>query len=206
MEVLGIFLMLAALVSLFARPDNRFARFIMGTSVAILVCDVLGRWINADGEIGMLIEHSLRVIAPVLWCYGSTKSSSSDTVNISLTVPVTTVAAALTFVGHGLYAAGLHSAPLSFQMMTSKIFGWGEEGVRLFLLAAGIADFACAIGVFISAAKRAALLYMIIWGFLTATARFVSHPIVDPWLFENLARSPHWMLPLWLWITLNRAK
>lgn len=194
-QVLGIVFMLSA-----ALPWLRWARAAgwLWLPAVILVLDALGRWIGAGYTIGMAIEQSLQIAAPiVLWL--SLRHPNRE----RLWLAIVLAAAALTFIGHGLYAAGIHPVPLSYQTMTMDILGIGQEPTLVLLKIAGWLDFFAALALLLRPLRFAALLHMVAWGGLTALARVAAHfdtelslMGLDPWLAETLVRTPHWLLPL----------
>lgn len=113
---------------------------------------------------------------------------------------------AITFVCHGLYAVGYYPQPGTFMEMTVEITGWPDATASGFLKLMGILDFIVAILIFLPRVARPALLYMVIWGFLTALARIWTN-----FDFENIAehlhqtgyaflyRVGHFLIPLGLW-------
>jgi hypothetical protein len=116
-----------------------------------------------------------------------------------LWIAVVTVGAALTFVGHGLYAVGFHPVPLSYQTMTMKLLGCSQDFALVFLQVVGWLDFVAAACLFIRPLKIVGLIYMIGWGLATAFARILSHysPAgFNPWGAETFVRTSHWLLPL----------
>lgn len=175
-------------------------RILLWLAAFLLLVDSVARWVGMDYDFGMAIEHSLQMFAPVALYFSLSFPERIRTVAIGIAVTT-----ALTFIGHGFYAAGIHPVPLSYQTMTMKLLGTGEDATLRFLLIAGWIDIIAAFALFLSPLRRAALLYCIGWGFLTALARVASHFsfsasgwALDPWLAETLVRSSHWMMPLLL--------
>ncbi|MEZ4938503.1 MAG: hypothetical protein R2799_13015 [Crocinitomicaceae bacterium] len=112
---------------------------------------------------------------------------------------------ALTFIGHGIFAIGLHFVPGGFIQMTQNILGFNTDGAETFLLIAGILDFIVAFVLFIKPLQLIAMVYMIFWGVLTSLARFVGYyyhapieEVYSVYLFESIWRAPHFMAPLLL--------
>lgn len=113
----------------------------------------------------------------------------------------------LCFVGHGLYALDIAPLPASFVTMTLNLTPFTESGVRVFLTCFGFLDLVAAVFIWlpISELKKSALIYMIIWGGLTACARPLGEPSVTMieritiWGPELLWRLSHTLVPLWLW-------
>jgi hypothetical protein len=116
------------------------------------------------------------------------------------------LAVAGTFVGHGLYAAGIHPVPGPFIDMVILHFGVTESSARHMLLLFGLLDFAVGAAMLLPhRLARFFLLYAAIWGGLTALARIGWHfdagrPGLgwDIWISEVLMRAPHAGIPLWL--------
>ncbi|MEM7698511.1 MAG: hypothetical protein AAF236_08925 [Verrucomicrobiota bacterium] len=178
-------------------------RWLLLIGAALLILDSVGRWVAADFDFGMAIEHALQIVAPIV-LFGAIGRRSEG----SVWARVIAVATAATFVGHGCYAAGIHPVPVSYQTMTMAILGVSETGALGFLKIAGWLDFVAAAALFVPFARWFGVGYCIIWGLATALARAIAHidlnaPLerLDPWLFETMVRSPHWMLPLVLMLS-----
>ncbi|WP_020567890.1 hypothetical protein [Neolewinella persica] len=123
-------------------------------------------------------------------------------------VRVTTCLVALTFIGHGFYAAGVHPVPASFVMMTQASLGVGEGVARNLLFSAGLLDFMAAALLLIprNKAMLIALCWIIPWAILTTLARWWSYQgivewntLLTQWLPEVIIRLPHVLVPLVLW-------
>jgi hypothetical protein len=127
-------------------------------------------------------------------------------------------AVAATFIGHGLFAAGVLPTPGNFLNMTMAILGVEESGARQFLFVMGIADFIAAAlllaGGFLG---RMGAWYCVLWGLATALARVVAHLDMAPmgyvlhqWLPETVFRLPHGLVPLalafWLGFRFRRRE
>tara|TARA_R110002096_G_scaffold242836_1_gene434673 strand:+ start:734 stop:1666 length:933 start_codon:yes stop_codon:yes gene_type:complete len=195
---IGIGLMLLSIIPWIAgRRCCQWVNWLLIVASAILLLDGFARFVNREFELGMAIEHSLQIGAPVLLFLALRfPERKKPWIMASL------ILAALTFVGHGLYAMGFHAIPLSFQLMTKAILPIGDGAVIVFLKVAGWLDILCAVGIFVRAIRIPSLVYMIVWGGLTALARAVAYFDVgseglglDPWLVETLVRTPHWLIP-----------
>ena len=118
-------------------------------------------------------------------------------------VPVIAVATALTFTAHGLYALNVYPVPVHFLNMTIGITGWSERGSHLFLRVAGWLDLAAAVALFVPRLRSLAFFYCVVWGLLTALARFVyglglsGFPeVLHHYAYLTVYRLPHGLLPL----------
>ncbi len=195
---LGIGLMILGVVPWFVRKPYcpRIAWLLLPATV-VLGLDGFARFMSRDYELGMGLEHSLQIGAPMLLFVAARRPEK-----MKLWLRVASALTALTFVGHGLYAIGFHTVPLNFKLMTQGILPLSAEGTVTLLLVAGWLDLVCAVGLFIRPLRVPSLIYMIVWGGLTALARAVAYfdPSakgmgLDPWVFETLVRTPHWLIP-----------
>jgi hypothetical protein len=113
----------------------------------------------------------------------------------------------ITFAGHGLFALDVLPRPGYYVDMTSRAFMMDEEGSIRFLMWIGVLDLLVFPAVVFKRTRTIALVYMIIWGFLTALARpvynwsslFIEESILI-WVPEFLERAPHFLLPLGLFL------
>lgn len=201
LQWIGIALIVLSFVPwLMQAKPLRWTRWLLWPAFLLLMLDSFARWVAADYTWGMAIEHSLQMVAPLALFLTTVTSASRQ-----LWAGLVATAAAFTFVGHGLYAAGIHPVPLSYQNMTANLTGLSEAGTLLFLKIAGWLDFVAAAFLLIRPLRLLGVCYMILWGGATALARTAAHfdlnevgASLDPWIAETLVRSSHWMLPLLL--------
>ena len=130
------------------------------------------------------------------------------------------VSIAFAFIFHGLFAINFrhemiifdHARPGHFTEMVMLSLGIDQESLaNSILVIAGILDFISAALIFCKGTPRnIGLLYMLIWGSLTAMARpwsrFDSYEIVESlniWIPEMLYRAPHFMIPVCLLLALK---
>ncbi len=122
------------------------------------------------------------------------------------------VAIALTFACHGLYALGIFPLPVHFMEMTMGILPLDDTNARLFLKMAGIMDWIVAIMIFIPNRNivQSALIYMILWGSITALARMTyallnygSITDIIQSIPNTLIRVPHALIPFVLLLLLG---
>ncbi len=199
-RAIGILLMVAGVGAFFVRRGRTRGSDLLMVALCFSVLHAFAAWFEKDWQIGMLLELALQAWCPLLLWIGIRRGFGAPAF-----LRTARLLAALTFVGHGLYAIGHHPVPGSFVTMSIRVLGMSEDAAKLFLQVAGWLDSAVAI-LILTPWRRAILgagIYMVAWGFVTALARVVSHydPAVrfhgvDPWLFETLVRTAHWAIPL----------
>ncbi len=158
--------------------------------------------------VGMLIEHALQFGAPlILYVALFSKNFYNRYQNAFKSL------VALTFVGHAMFALGIHPVPGHFIDMIINVFGMSEGAARGFLLTAGTLDVLFAVLLFFQKTERAALIFMIFWGAVTSLARIVAHLDHElmaltshEWVHETLLRAPHFMVPLAMYLLLSEQK
>jgi len=160
-------------------------------------------WKEKFFSVGQFFEYALQFSLPFFFYYLAVREESSLSLRFIFWLKI---AAAITFICHGLYAIGYYPQPVTFMEMTTEITGWTDNIASNFLKIMGVLDFLAAILIFLAKTTRPALVYMFIWGFLTALARIWTN-----FDFENigehlhqtgfafLIRVGHFLVPLGLW-------
>ena len=161
-------------------------------------------WLSHEYRWASLAEHILQCLLPIAcWMMLPFKPQSWEKPSELLLQ----ASLALCFIGHGLYALDIAPLPADFVNMTMQITHLTEESSRYFLSFIGCLDLMAALIIYvpIHEFRRSALLYMMIWGSLTAFARPLGQPYVSfldhllQWGPECLWRLSHALIPLWLW-------
>lgn len=154
---------------------------------------------------GQWAEYSLQFGSPFFLIYAVRGAASTRSFQLALKIAI-----ALTFVGHGLYAAGYYPQPGHFVTMIMNGVHVSEDVARGMLRGAGWLDFLMAALLFVPHAWRPACYYIVFWGFATALARLVSYydPInimgwLDGWLHQCLYRLVHGGMPLVLLLAVD---
>jgi hypothetical protein len=200
---------LGALAALLVNPKRKWAGYIL------IVCSIFLSFLSAlywkekFWQVGQLLEYAAQVASPTLLYYTVYRSASMQKLRLAASVAV-----ALTFICHGLYALGYYPIPGHFRDMLIIIFGLPEPTAIWVLQAAGVIDIILVgFGLFWAPTRPAATWYAIIWGFLTAAARTVAGFSTDfpleslqQTLPETLYRLPHGLLPLYLLIAYGLAR
>ena len=142
--------------------------------------------------LSQLIEHGIQWALPVLvWEVLQARP------NISRLTWLLRGAIALTFIGHGMYAANIFPTPAGFIDMTTRILPVSANEASSILTLAGVLDIGIGV-ILLTPFHRLgtyALWYAVIWGFLTALARVVAY-VEWPTLGTDLHR--------WGWETVHR--
>ncbi|MGI9527663.1 MAG: hypothetical protein ACR2MS_11200, partial [Weeksellaceae bacterium] len=110
---------------------------------------------------------------------------------------------AFTFIGHGLYAVNLYATPGNFIDMIIVLLGFSEPMAKNFLILIGYFDILLIVLLLIPYTEKLALYYAIIWGLLTALARFAYYFKLNGYDISSLEaihatiyRLPHGLVPL----------
>ena len=192
---------------------------------------LLCQWQDHIGQWGTLLEGATHLSLPlILLCilpYQTPKKSPYFWVLFALIG---------TFFGHGLYAMNIYPLPAHFTTMVMDLLSISQNQAIWFLYCVGILDLICSFLLLLPlitphiikllipffpptmskhlyqsypasiSIQRAALLYMGLWGILTALARVCAHWYDGPWIDvlwlwgpETLYRLPQGGLALW-WI------
>ena len=177
---------------------DRWLRILLLLASSGLLILALLYWKERAYQIGQLIEYSLQIAAPVflLWGLGGMNERRWWFVRLAI---------ALTFIGHGLYAAGYYPRPAHFLQMTMVGLGVTQEIAATILAAAGWLDFLAAFLILLPQRRiaRFGLYYCVVWGLLTTLARVWSNgqlygldSLLNRWVWESLYRVPHFLVPL----------
>ncbi|MEM9848906.1 MAG: hypothetical protein AAF847_13545 [Bacteroidota bacterium] len=169
-KVGALFFLLCSLVSfliLFKRKTYLLSFLYIGSFV--LVCHALLEMKDHFYHYAQFFEHSIQIGTPLLLGWAVFHPNRQQR-----TLSLAKILIALTFVAHGLYAMGFYPVPGHFIDMTISILGISEDQARLFLKVAGILDLILGVALFLPKIDRYALMYAVLWGFLTASARIVS--------------------------------
>jgi len=160
-------------------------------------------YLDKGYQLAQWIEYAAQIAMPVLMVFLLHKGVNRRWLFVAK------VAIALTFIGHGLYALGYFPVPGHFVYMTTAILGVSDSGARDLLFVAGVLDLVAVVFLFVPKIDKYALMYCILWGFLTALARPVAYIEPGPvfWvsvhqsMYEFFVRIPHFILPLCvLWL------
>jgi len=194
--ICGITLIAFGVLAIFWRKQKSNLLYLFLIPSLILFINSLGSFIKADYAFEQMIEHFSQFGLPLLFIL-----AFSQNVNYKNLAHWTKIIIALTFIGHGLFAVGLHYQPGNFMNMTMTILNLDTLQSSNFLVIMGLLDFIFAIGIFFKLTRKASLIYMIIWGFLTALARivFVHNEITEiiiQHIPQTITRLPNSILPL----------
>lgn len=182
-------------------------RYALILSTILLALHSYCGFIRADYVFEQLVEHSLQVFLPLVYLrFLRIDQEGEFKLHLTLAVLV-----ALTFVGHALFALGLHYVPHNFIAMTTAILGISQAFALDFLFTVGILDILCALALFVPVLRKYALYYLIFWGIVTAVARLWYGIVIGAGLSEIFSiylpnmvyRLPHGLIPLLLLFSLQ---
>lgn len=207
---IGTILVLSGLHLLFTTTSKEHleTNMILIVSTIVLITLNLILWPSKDYLPEQLIEHAAQMSLPMLlfWWMKGPQNKKNFILVLKLII-------ALTFVGHGLFAVAWHVLPAHFISMTQGILPLDTAQTNAFLFSAGLIDFVLAFLIFFDKTSRFALIYMLVWGLLTALARPLSHLqevfTTDFWLIHFpgfVYRLPHAILPLLILVLSKKEK
>jgi len=197
----GWFYLLCGIITLAMKWMPRMIQKLILLGGVSLIFLALLLWKEKFYSVGQFFEYSLQFSLPFFFYYLILQPERSPRFIFWLKL-----AAAVTFVCHGLYAIGYYPQPGTFMEMTVEIMGWSDRIASNFLKLMGILDFFVAILIFLPKFARPALLYMVTWGFLTALARIWTNfdfgnigEHLHQTGFAFLYRVGHFLIPLGVW-------
>ena len=169
-------------------------------------------WKEKFYSVGQFFEYSLQFSLPFFFYFSYDQLTQGEEVGTKFIFWLK-LATAVTFVCHGLYAVGYYPQPVTFMEMTVEITGWSDNIASRFLKLMGFLDFVVAALIFLPKTARPALIYMVVWGFLTALARIWTNfdfgniaEHLHQTGFAFLYRAGHFLAPLGLWWVEKRGK
>ncbi|MDH4474091.1 MAG: hypothetical protein QE487_15895 [Fluviicola sp.] len=210
--IVGSILILSSLIPLIPRKLSIKLKlhFIYVLSFLALFIHTLTTFIDAKYVPEQFIEHALQLFLPIIalsFLLSRRQNLSNYTIPMKMLV-------ALTFIGHGIYALGVHYVPDNFISMSGNILEINQRQSIAFLFTVGLLDLLFSITMFIKPLEKISLYYMFIWGALTSVARlwygFDTHAtfteIIVNYLPNTLYRAPHAIIPLILLIQFHNKQ
>jgi hypothetical protein len=189
-----------ALLSLFVKSSMKWAKYVLVFGIASIAFLAYLDYKEKFFQVGELMEHAIQLGAPLLLSLAV--FSKIDTKKLMLAAKA---AVAVTFTGHAMYAWGYYPQPGPFIDMLINILHFNEGFTNDFLKVAAILDVIVAVLIFVPRTSRAALMYCVVWGGLTASARVVSGfdsnfiaDTLNQYLFETVFRLSNALIPLWI--------
>ncbi|MCO4793362.1 MAG: hypothetical protein KC493_06615 [Bacteriovoracaceae bacterium] len=204
----GVFYFLMGIVVIFVSENSKKMGKLLLLGSASLMLLVFLMFMEKFFYIGMFIEHALQMGAPLVLYIALYKDNFFNRNQVFFKVLI-----AMTFIGHAMFAIGIHPVPGPFIDMIINVFGSSESQARSFLILAGSLDILFSILLFFQKTEVVALAFSIGWGLTTAMARIVAH--VDhnligmsshQWVMETLYRFPHGLIPLAMFLYLMEQK
>lgn len=192
---IGVVFLIGSIAPFFVQ--YKWARISVLSCVGLLLPQLWFHFVGLWYNWAMLFEFSAQLMVSLLFLMVG--ANNEKWVKCGLVTIV------LTFVCHGLYAVGLFPVPQKFVAMTIRTFHCNREAALMFLRIAGVLDFIVATLLFVPNKRvvKLALLYMVVWGFATAFARWYTHfywfdawRSTFQWISAFLIRTPHFLIPL----------
>ena len=201
--------LLFAVLAVTVREKSRLQMAILIVGSVMLLVLSYAKYVGAQRQLPMLVEHGGQVLMPVLLVLAIAVG-----VRHRATVIIAVVAVILTFAGHGAYALGYHwPTPPNFYGMTTEILHVDSATAGRILWVAGVLDLLVCVGLLIPLLRRSAALYAAAWGFLTAIARPVAGMSTDlnfwgadQFVHEAVLRAPHFVIPLFLFLVWGKKE
>lgn len=199
----GVYLVISALATLLIKVIPKISRLLIFIGGFYLVILALLYFKAKFFFPAQLFEYAIHSAVPFFLLALVRKEKMTASLLMLMKVAI-----AFTFISHGLYALNVYPRPANFMEMTMNILHVNETGAIHFLRTAAVLDFISAIAIFIPLKKvnKIALIYMSIWGFLTAFARPIGYFYLDFWMqslheqvFQAVYRLPHALVPLAVW-------
>jgi hypothetical protein len=207
-KTFGVFYLLMIPVVIKINQEFKMIRYTLPLTAAALFFLSFLYYMEKFFYLGMLIEHAIQFGLPLVLYVALFKNNFFQKYLLFFKVLI-----ALTFVGHGLFAIGFYPLPGPFIDMVITVFGANEVIAVRFLNIIGGIDLAASFLLFVPRTQFLALVFTSVWGIATALARIVAHldmnlalMSVHQWLFEVLARLPHGLLPLAIFLYLYQGK
>ena len=200
-KLFGIVLILFGLIALLPHGLWKKTKWIYLFTIPslILIVQSAASYIKAGSVIEQIVEHSLQMMLPLVFMFIMSANNYRERRLFNLLA----VLVGLTFVGHALYAIGLHYVPENFIEMTMKSLHLTKNQALKFLFIIGWLDIVFALLAFIPFVRKYTIWYLIIWGFLTSIARtyyVLGDEFSSDLLFINLPntiyRLPHGVVPV----------
>ena len=149
-----------------------------------------------------MVEHSLKIGLPILLLF-TIEFRNKKTFDAQL-IKWLKILTAAAFIGHAVFAIGLHYVPENFYDMTMTILPLSRDEATVFLMVVGVLDILCAIMLF-TPLNKFFIYYLIVWGIVTAIARtwyglLATDQLTGPQFLDyagnTIFRLPHGIIPL----------
>lgn len=204
----GIILIVSGILVFFTNKKTKNMAFLLLVPVSVVLLHSVCKYIDAGYVIEQLVEFATKIFLPLVLLKELRRPTEEKNAQRIMKLIL-----ALTFIGHGAFALGLHYVPGSFIQMTESILGLSIQQSYDFLFLIGVLDVIFAVLLFFNNKRlqQVTLIYLIVWGTLTSLARFVYPIVIEADLTHvgagfagMIYRMPHALLPFWLFLRLER--
>lgn len=201
-NVCGIVLLLISIPVALLSPEKLVQKRLDSLLVVAVLASFissLGAYFDADYVPEQFIEHGLKLLLPIAYLLYIREVIGKAGLFSFLKILI-----ALTFIGHGIFALGLHYVPGEFVAMTTTILGVSADQALSFLKIIGALDILFSILIFVSPRfLRISAIYLISWGFITALARVTYGAFIYSdvqtmiyYTSNTVFRLPHGLIPI----------
>lgn len=201
----GLFFIITAALIYWPNVSYRITHPILIISSILLFFLSFTYFLAKGFHVGQWVEYTSQTIAPLLIVLVQ-RGIATQKFLILLKIAI-----ACTFVGHGLFALGVHPIPDNYLEMVGANLGVNASQAKDLLFAAGVLDVMVGIGIFLPTYGHWFLSYAVWWGFITSLARVttqislygLSFITLHESLFKFLFRTPHFLFALIVLLTLQ---
>ena len=198
-NIVGWIFTLLSIAVLVPLKNKWFCRGIVTLTTSCLFWLLITRWAAHAFDLLWPAEFCLRLALPILFLLLIHTHNPATFQRYQL---ILLGACSLTFLGHGCYALGWYPTPVSFRYMLGNVISANSNTIDILLIIIGLLDIVIAALLWWRPTHYWTLLWMCIWGFLTASMRlsFIdSYFIADtagPAIADWLERLAHGFIPL----------
>lgn len=210
--LLLVFSIIAVFVPLIAKKIGFKWLYLFFIPSGILFVNSFCSLVKSNYYPEQMVEHALQITLPLILIY----TFISQLKNIKQFTLILHITIALTFIGHGCFALGVHILPDHFIEMTSNSLYMTVEQSTTFLFIIGLLDVLLSIALFVPTLRKNVIWYFVIWGLLTSIARtwyVLGDGITLDLMLVNLPKTiyrlPHGLIPLalvWIYPTFQKRR
>lgn len=181
--------------------------YLISLSSILLLIQSYCTFITASYVPEQIIEHTLQIALPIIFIYRNVIQS----IRINRLNTILCFCVSLTFIGHGIFALGVHYLPDQFVELTMQWLPFDLSQSERFLFVIGLLDIIFALLIFVPGFRINAIWYLIVWGLLTSIARTyfsfedgITLDLFTQKLPNTIYRLPHGLIPIVILINFRK--